>query len=233
MKDELTIIIPCKNEGRILWECIKYVAQQDNIFGTKVIIADSSNTLDSLEWINELKKDFGHTLNLDIIKGGFPAAARLAGSKLAITQRILFLDADIMLTQPSTLNDTLKINKDLVTLTMETEMGWNWVYRGFDFFQSVGHFFGTPFAVGGFQLWKINAYWKTGGYDSENLFAEDYALSKCVSRKEFKVLRRPRIWTSARRFKQKGIMWMFIILIKSYINRNNPRFFKSHHGYWE
>ena len=232
MRDNLTIIIPAKNEGETLWECVNYISQQEGIAGTSIIIADCSDSTNSLGWIRKIQKDFKQVLDIDIIPGGFPAAARLSGSKLATTSRILFLDADIMLKDRRTLITALQFNKDLITLAMETEMGWNWVYRSFDFFQRLSHFLGTPFAVGGFQLWKTDAYWKCGGYNPDDLFAEDYALSKMVSKREFKILSGPRVWTSARRFKQKGVKWMFTIMIKSYLNRNNPRFFKKHHGYW-
>lgn len=233
IRDNLTIIIPAKNEGETLWECVQFLCNQSGVKGTSVIIADCSDSTDSFGWIKKIQKDFKEILDIDVIPGGFPAAARLSGSKLATTQMILFLDADIMLKNKDTLIYALQSDKDLITLTMETERGWNWVYRSFDFFQKLSNLLGTPFAVGGFQLWKTDAYWKCGGYNPDDLFAEDYALSKKVSKHEFGVLHKPRVWTSARRFKQKGVKWMFTVMIKSYLNRNNPNFFKQHHGYWD
>ena len=40
------------------------------------------------------------------------------------------------------------------------------------------------------------------------------------------------VWTSARRFKNKGFFYMFILSIKCYINRNNTEFFRNHQNYW-
>ena len=91
----------------------------------------------------------------------------------------------------------------------------------------------SPFAVGGFQLWNTETYWKIGGYNPEELFAEDYSISQKVAPVDFKINRVQGTYTSGRRFENKGIMWMFRIMIKSYINRNNPEFFKHHHGYWD
>jgi hypothetical protein len=103
----------------------------------------------------------------------------------------------------------------------------------FDMFQSISSLLGTPFAVGGFQLWKTESYWKVGGYNDKEIFAEDYSLSQKVMSKNFMVYKTSHVYTSARRFKNKGVLWMFKIMIKSYLNRNNPKFFKKSHGYWE
>ena len=91
---------------------------------------------------------------------------------------------------------------------------------------------GTPFAVGGFQLWNTDTYWSVGGYNPQELFAEDYSISQKVEPKEFKVHKIKGTYTSSRRFKNKGVLWMFKIMIKSYLNRKNPEFFKHHHNYW-
>ena len=91
---------------------------------------------------------------------------------------------------------------------------------------------GPPFAIGGFQLWKTSAYWKTGGYDPSEIFAEDYSISSKVDRTNFKMLKSHLAYTSPRRFENKGIFYMFKLMILSYLNRNTPEFFKKHHDYW-
>jgi hypothetical protein len=101
-----------------------------------------------------------------------------------------------------------------------------------DLFQRLSQLLGTPFAVGGFQLWKTETYWGVGGYNPKELFAEDYSVSQKVDPQEFKIYHIKGTYTSARRFKQKGVIWMFRIMIKSYLQRNNPDFFTHHHNYW-
>ena len=145
---------------------------------------------------------------------------------------MLFLDADIFLTNKSIIEEALKHKKDLVTVPFNTDKPYRWVFRVFDVFQKISMYIGTPFAVGGFQLWNTEAYWKVGGYNPEELFAEDYSISSKVKSKNFKIAKIKGIYTSARRFKNKGVLWMFKIMIKSYINRKNPEFFKKSHGYW-
>jgi glycosyltransferase involved in cell wall biosynthesis len=97
MKELITIVIPCKNENENIYECIGFIAKQVGCTGTKVIIADISDDEQSLWWVWKAQTEYKYSLNIEVIKGGFPAKARLEGSKLVTTPYILFLDADIML----------------------------------------------------------------------------------------------------------------------------------------
>ena len=230
MNNLLTIVIPCKNERDNIYECIGFIAKQVGFAGTRVIIADTSDEEDSLDFLEYTKNNYRYSLNIELIKGGFPAKARLEGSKLVTTPYVLFLDADIMLQNKSLLGECLAYNTDLVTVPFQTETGFNWIFRLFDIQQQLSNLLGTPFAIGGFQLWKTEAYWKTGGYDETHLFAEDYWVSQKAE--VMKIHNTKGVWTSARRFKNKGFFYMFLLSIKCYINRNNTEFFKKHHNYW-
>jgi glycosyltransferase involved in cell wall biosynthesis len=231
MDNLLTIVIPCKNEKDNIYECIGFIAKQVGFAGTRVIIADTSDEEDSLDFLQYTENNYRYSLNIELIKGGFPAKARLEGSKLVTTPYVLFLDADIMLQNKFILGECIAYDTDLVTVPFQTETGFNWIFRLFDIQQRMSNWLGTPFAVGGFQLWKTEAYWKTGGYDETHLFAEDYWVSQKAE--VMKIHNTNGVWTSARRFKNKGFFYMFLISIKCYINRNNPEFFKKHHNYWK
>ena len=230
MEEKITIVIPCKNEMDNIYECIGFIAKQVGAAGIKVIIADTSNTAESLEWLYKAKLHFRNQLDIRIIEGGFPAKARLEGSKLVTTPYLLFLDADIMLQNKSLLGECMAYHTDLVTVPFQTEKGFNWIFRLFDIQQRLSNWLGTPFAIGGFQFWKTEAYWKTGGYDETHMFAEDYWVSQRAE--SMKIHNTKGVWTSARRFKNKGFFYMFLLTIKCYINRNNAEFFKHHHNYW-
>jgi hypothetical protein len=41
-----------------------------------------------------------------------------------------------------------------------------------------------------------------------------------------------KIYTTDRRFKKKGLLYMMKMSFLSYINKNNPEFFKNDHNYW-
>lgn len=233
LSNELTIVIPSKNEGRTLYDCIYNISKQNDIAGTRIIIADVSDTYDSLFFIRDLQRDFKYSLNIEVIEGGYPAEGRLNGSMLVKTPYMLFLDADIFLTNPNILTECLQHKKDLITVPFYTDYPYRWVFRVFDMFQTLSSHIGTPFAVGGFQLWNTDAYHRVGGYNPQELFAEDYSISQKVMSKNFKVHKVWGTYTSPRRFQTKGVIWMFKIMIKSFLNRNNPEFFKKSHGYWE
>ena len=233
LRDKLTIVIPSKNEGRTLYDCIYHISKQVSIAGVKIIVADISDKEESLRWIKKIKINFKYTpLDIKFTEGGYPAYGRLKGSLMVKTPYMLFLDADVMLKNPNTLIECIQHKKDLVTVPFYTDYPYGWVFRVFDIFQKISTLIGTPFAVGGFQLWKTQSYWVVGGYNPEELFAEDYSISQKVNPKEFKVHKINGTYTSSRRFKSKGVMWMFYIMLKSFINRKNPEFFKQHHNYW-
>jgi len=232
LENTLTIVIPCKNEGINIYDCVGMLCKQRGIAGTKIIIADNSNEEESIWWLWKTEADFKYSVKIEIIKGGYPAKARLEGSRLVKTPYILFLDSDIMLRNQFVIGECLAYDSDLVTTPIYTERGYNWIFRIFDMFQKISMRLKTPFAVGGFQLWKTETYWKCGGYIPEELFAEDYSISKKVDPEKFVVHKTKGVWTSARRFKNKGVFYMFWLMIKCYVNRNNPEFFKQHHNYW-
>jgi len=233
LKDILTIVIPSKNESVNIYECIGFISKQRNIQGTRVIIADISDDEESLEWLHQTQIDFKYSLNIEIIKGGYPSQGRLNGSKLVETPYMLFLDADIMILNPGVISNIMEYRKDLITTTFTTDTGYNWIFKLFNIFQGLSKILNSPFAVGGFQLWNTTTYWKVGGYNDKEIFAEDYSLSQKIMSKNFMVYKTNHVYTSARRFKRKGILYMFKIMIKSYLNRNNPNFFTQSHGYWD
>jgi glycosyltransferase involved in cell wall biosynthesis len=233
LSNRLTIVIPSKNENRTLYDCIYNISRQNYISGVRIIIADISDEEKSLQYIRRLQIDFKYSLNIEVIEGGFPSQGRLNGSKLVTTPYMLFLDSDIFLTNPNILIECMEYNKELITVPFYTDKPYRWVFRMFDMFQSLSSLLGTPFAVGGFQLWNTDAYHRVGGYNPQELFAEDYSISQKVMSKNFKVHKVWGTYTSPRRFQTKGVIWMFKIMIKSYLNRNNPEFFKKSHGYWD
>ena len=227
----LTIVIPSFNEDACIYNTLHFLSNQKFNGKLNVIIADAKSTDGTLKEIIRAKSNLKN-LSIKTIKGGYPAYGRLEGSKLVNTPYILFLDADVFLTNPNILAKCMEYDKDLLSVPFYTDFPYGWVFRVFNIFQFVSSLIGTPFAIGGFQLWKTETYWSLGGYNPDELFAEDYSLSHKVNPKNFKVVNLKGTYTSSRRFKKKGIVWMFYIMIKSFLNRNNPEFFKQTHNYW-
>lgn len=230
IKDLLTIVIPSKNEKDLIHFTLSYLNKQYDIRGTKVIVADSSDDTTRAIILNNRYSN----LKLDIIDGGYPSVARNKGAKLCDTPFILFMDADMFLhdreTIKSSLNFILQKTKYLVTCRFRTKGKYSFVFPAFEFFRDLFSFF-TPCAIGGFMLFDKEVFDKIGGFNDEDLFAEDFHLSTKISPRFFGVCNN-KIYTTDRRFKKKGLWYMFKMMILSAVNKNNPEFFKHDHNYW-
>ena len=88
-----------------------------------------------------------------------------------------------------------------------------------------------PFALGGFMLMNTKEFWKQGGFDEEVLIAEDYQLSRKIKSKKF-ILCNSVIFTTPRRFENKGMFYMIKLMITLFFNRNNKPYFKDTKNYW-
>jgi glycosyltransferase involved in cell wall biosynthesis len=233
MKEILTVVIPCKNEGFIIKKTLILLNQQVGIKGTKVIIADSST--DNCFTFNCIGDAVTDNLNVEVINGGYPAVARNNGAKKAKTKYVLFLDADMFIKDPNLISSLLvrMEQKDirLLTVKIRTEDGnYNNVYRAFDIIQFLIKF-STPFAVGGFMLFKRKTFNRLGGFNPDDKFAEDYHLSSKVNPKYFHIDKHI-VYTLSRRFKNKGVWYMGKLMIKTFLNKNNEKFFQKEYNYW-
>ena len=81
------------------------------------------------------------------------------------------------------------------------------------------------------MLFDTNSYFKVGGFNPNDKFAEDYNLSKKVKSKDF-ILSKKVIYTSSRRIENKGIYFMLRLMVLSFLNKNNQSFFEKTHSYW-
>jgi glycosyltransferase involved in cell wall biosynthesis len=230
IKDLLTIIIPCKNEKDLISFTLGLLNKQINIQGTRVIICDSSDD-DTRNIILNEKYD---NLNIEIVDGGFPAKARNNGAVLSETKYILFLDADMFLNDTNTIESSLKhitqYSLSLVTAKFRTKGKYFYVFPVFEFIRDWFSYHSVC-AVGGFMLFDREVFLELGGFDPTYLFAEDYALSSKINHNDFSVINK-KIYTTDRRFRKKGLFYMTKMMVLSFLNSDNPKFFQNHHNYW-
>jgi glycosyltransferase involved in cell wall biosynthesis len=230
IKDLLTIVIPTKNEEDLIDITLNFLNKQTNITGTNIIISDSSN--DKTRDI--IKKGNFQNLDIKIIDGGTPSIARNNGSKLCKTPYILFLDADIFLTDLNTIQNTLNVITKyclhLVTCRFRCKGKYFFVFPFFEFFRDI-FIYKSPCAIGGFMLFEYETFNKIGGFVNEDKFAEDFHISSKISPLFFYVSNN-KIYTTDRRFKKKGLFYMMKMAILSILNKNNSEFFKNDHNYW-
>ena len=230
VKDFLTIVIPTKNESELIDITLGHLNKQHNINGTKVVICDCSDD-NTLEIINS-----GKYKNLDIVitDGGLPSVARNNGAKLCNTPYVLFMDADMFLVDTNNLNDVINYmvesKKHLLTCKFRCRGKYSFIFPIFEFFRDIT-IWSAPCAIGGFMLFDISEFNKVGGFVNEDKFAEDFHLSMKISPDKFHVSKH-KIYTTDRRFKKKGLLYMMKMSFLSYINKSNSEFFKNDHNYW-
>jgi glycosyltransferase involved in cell wall biosynthesis len=238
LKNLLTIVIPCKNEKKIVQKTLDLLNHQKYINGVKVIVCDSSN--DGITG-PELKDRLDYDSNTDLfdlylMEGGLPARARNNGFKLVTTPYVLFMDSDVFLLDPKILlRSVIKINKynlDLVTTKFRSDNGkYNYVYKTFDVIQLLSKW-STPFCLGGFMLVRSETFKNIGGFDEEIKVAEDYMFSKQIKPKKFGRINNI-VYTPPRRFENKGVMYMLKLMMSSFFNQNNKSYFTNDKGYWK
>ena len=240
MEAELTIIIPAKNEAKMLPKLLHSLCQQDytgpdglGMQGVRVIVADAGSTDGTVE----IARSFDRRLDIEIISGGLPAVGRNAGARIARSKYLLFLDADVEISEPTLLRRSLNTMRrrdlHLVTTSIGCRHGNFFddvLYAGNNFMQRVGSFL-KPFATGMFMLFNREAFWEMGGFNERALFAEDYLLSKKVARSRFRIVR-GRVITTSRRFRKLGhgrMVWMFF---RTMMHSWDEGYFLRDHGYW-
>src|SRR6202140_363559 len=97
--NELTIVIPAKNEAKLIPRLLTSLTNQDysKMSSTRVLVADANST----DGTPEIVRSFSDRLNVSVIRGGMPSVGRNQGAAQADTPYLLFLDADIELADRS------------------------------------------------------------------------------------------------------------------------------------
>jgi hypothetical protein len=144
------------------------------------------------------------------------------------------MDADMFLVETNNLNDVInymvKSKKHLLTCKFRCRGKYSFIFPIFEFFRDIT-IWSAPCAIGGFMLFDISEFNKVGGFVNDDKFAEDFHLSMKISPDKFHVSKH-KIYTTDRRFKKKGLLYMMKMSFLSYINKSNPEFFKNDHNYW-
>lgn len=232
---ELTIVIPAKNEARLIPNLLTSLTMQDypKMPSTRVLVADANST----DSTREVAVMFRDRLNISVIPGGMPSVGRNHGAAQADSRYVLFLDADIELADRSLIRRCVEKakrgNLHCVTTNIVCRDG-SWVDKLFygvnDLFQYLSYLH-RPFATGMFMLWDRKRFWELGGFHEQIHFAEDYRLSQQVDRKRFAVVRGG-VYTTNRRFKRMGHLSVGWLFLKTAMNYWNEKYFLRDHKYW-
>jgi glycosyltransferase involved in cell wall biosynthesis len=226
ISDNITIVVPCKNEETYIHHLLDALRGQD-IGDTRVIIADCST-----DNTRQVIKDNSIGLNVEIIDGGPVSIAKNNGARLVTTPYILFIDADVRFFKKNVIRDAVNLiefkNLDLVGLSIKCYDKDPRAKIGFIIFNTINHAmkYFSPFAVGAFMLTRRDRFEEHGGFPENFSTSEDYFLSRKYSPKKFRILRH-HFGQDSRRFKKMGYTGMAKYLVKNFINRNNKAYWDS------
>ncbi len=226
MKDELTIVVPCKNEESYIYYLLDSLKKQKDIKGTKIYIADCST--DNTRRVIENHKEW---LYVVVIEGGSVSVAKNNGANLAKTPYILFIDADVRFFSNTVIYDTLEQMKqeDLHLMGLSIKCYDNDIRAqlSFSIFNVLNKILSRwiPFAVGAYLLTRKDKFYEHGRFPCKYPTSEDFHLSRKYDPKKFKIAKHY-FGQDSRRFKKMGYFGMSTYLIKNFLFRDN-------YNYWD
>ncbi len=223
MKDEVTIVVPCKNEESYIYYLLDCLKKQKGIEGIRIVIADCST--DNTRRVIENHKEW---LNIKIIKGGPVSVARNNGSYLTTTPYILFIDADVRFFSNTVIYDTLKQMKEedlhLIGLNIKCYDKDLRAQLSFSIFNVLNKILSKwiPFAVGAYLLTRKDKFYEHGKFPCKYPTSEDFHLSRKFDPKKFRIAKHY-FGQDSRRFKKMGYLGMSIYLIKNFLYKDNHK----------
>lgn len=232
---QLTIVIPAKNESRLLPNLLESLCRQDypTMRSTKVFVADAGST----DATPELALSFADRLAIEVIPGGLPSVGRNAGARRARTPYVLFIDADMELKDSTLVRRAVHLavrrKLECVTTNIWCSSGRlrdQALYIGNNIAQYASMLV-RPFSTGMFMLFEKAAFDRLGGFHEGALYAEDYLLSKKVPNRKFGIVT-GRVHTTNRRFRNMGHARIVGLFLKTMFNTWNDNYFLHDQGYW-
>jgi glycosyltransferase involved in cell wall biosynthesis len=225
ISDELTIVIPAKNEEILLPRLLMSLAEQDYPLmpNTRVILADA----DSTDRPIPLAMKFTNSLALTVIHGGLPSVGRNRGAIYA------------ELPDPTLIRRAVEWMKRKSLHCVTTDIycsGGIWLdhllYACNNLVQRLSRFH-KPFATGMFMLLDKEEFDRIGGFDEKALFAEDYQLTRQIERDRFRVIRGG-IYGTNRRFVKMGHWAIVRLFLSTAIHGRKPNYYRNkyYEAYW-
>lgn len=199
----VSVVIPALNEAAGLPALLDSLKRQTR-GPDAVIVADAGST----DGTREVAASRGAL----VVGGGAPAAGRNAGARSAVTDLILFLDADVVLEDDAVASMLEEFDaRDLVAATaqiepIERDARYVFACEVVDFYLEVMQYV-VPHAPGFCILATRQVHEAIGGFDEELALAEDHDyVGRAADHGRFRVLRSVRVRTSMRRIAKEGLV---------------------------
>ncbi|MBA4370585.1 MAG: hypothetical protein C0418_03280 [Coriobacteriaceae bacterium] len=199
----ITVVIPALDEAARLPGLLDALERQTRR-PDAVILADAG----SIDGTREIAA----ARDVLVVDGGRPAAGRNAGARVATTDLILFLDADVVLEDgaiAAMLDEFAE--RDLVVASafiepVERDAAYVFACEVVNFYLEVMQYV-APHAPGFCILATREVHEAIGGFDEDLMLAEDHDyVTRAAEHGRFRMLRSVRVRTSMRRIAKEGLV---------------------------
>ena len=198
----LSIVIPTKNEEEYLPILLKSIRHQ-TLQPKEIIVADA--------WSTDHTRQIAESFGANVVDGGMPGPGRNRGARVATGEYLLFLDADVQLTDPQFLEKSLGefIERKLDFATCDVEpLSNKLIDRVFhDFYNVYTRVLAKvhPHAPGFCIFARQEAHRQIGGFDETVVFCEDHDyVVRGQKIGSFGILRSAKVPVSVRRLERDG-----------------------------
>ncbi|KUK01780.1 MAG: Teichoic acid biosynthesis related protein [Methanobacteriaceae archaeon 41_258] len=200
---KLTIIIPTYNEEEYLPRLLESIKNQD-YKDYEIIVADANST--------DKTREIAEMYGCKIVDGGLPAEGRNNGAKIAQGELLLFLDADVVLTEGYLKEAIKEFESENLGIAITQMIPLSTRKR-----DKILHEFANRFMILTESikphgagccgiLTRKELHEKVGGFDESLDFGEDTDYIERIGKiSKFKVLRKPRLLVSIRRLEKEGL----------------------------
>jgi len=199
----LSIIIPTLNEENYLPLLLTAIRSQ-RFKDYEIIVADNN----SQDRTREIALGFG----CQIVPGGLPARGRNEGAKHAKGDLLLFLDADVIITEnflEDSIKEVEKRSLDIASYTLTPRTNNIFIRNGLNFFYNWPIIISQKFSPWGAMaiLVKKEIFNEIGGFDEDVKLAEDHYFVRTASKLgKFGILTSTKIYMPLRRFETDGYL---------------------------
>ncbi len=203
----LSIIIPTLNEENYLPRLLGCLRRQKEWKGDyEVIIADAGS--------QDKTREIAQAFNYKVVKGGLPAKGRNQGAKEAQGEMLLFLDADVVLSEDffkKAMEEFKERDLAVAAFSLIPLSEKMWFQFLFNFFYNYPlKIFEDKWAHGAMGiLVKKDLHETLGGFDEEIKIAEDHHyVQEAAKIRKFGMIKSTKIFVSMRRFEKES--WLKI-----------------------